>query len=521
MRRWLIGGILIGGLGLVLALSRLACQVWSRIAPPDALLLPGPDGLVTLRRVGPAEWRIEAASPRDLAFAEGVLDGLDAAPLLVFRRAAAYGRLHVLAGPEAAVADAWTLAVDLQGRAQRAWDRLDGETRSRLRAYADGVNAAWRIGSPGIRRLPQPDPLPGPWRPQDSLAVAAGLALAHPGWMEAEIAASLRALPAPLQQALEDPAWRAASRLPDAAMREAAWRAWAAVGAAPEIGLFRGCREEGGFLLHAMAAPVLPLPWRVVWKGEEARIRWPGLPGAPAQATAQGGRWLKPLPDPGDPLDALDGLVRGMLGEGAFGTFWTWGGIAEWPPCATAQAAHREALLALPPEDWLQRRVHGMLRRWDGRMEARSPSALVYAAWREEAIAGALQDALGPTGLRRLLTRRPAETVLAVWLANRDAAGRGEVLREAYRRALRAIGRRYGDLHTIWAWGKAHAATVRVLGWPVQGEVALGGDEGDRWPTPMDPARPYRTAFWPAFTLRGGARLQGEVPPLPWGWPWP
>jgi len=42
-------------------------------------------------------------------------------------------------------------------------------------------------------------------------------------------------------------------------------------------------------------------------------------------------------------------------------------------------------LLALPPEGWLQVRVHGMLRQWDcdlsGRTRLGNASAAVYEAW--------------------------------------------------------------------------------------------------------------------------------------------
>ncbi|MCS7251701.1 MAG: penicillin acylase family protein, partial [Thermoflexus sp.] len=354
----------------------------------------------------------------------------------------------------------------------------------------------------------------------------------HPGWMEAEIAAALRPLPEPLRASLIDPRWKAAMPVSDASARETVWRIWAAAGAAPEIGLFRGCHDKTGFRLHAMAAPVLPLPWRAAWVGETVRLRWPGIPGALARVTPSGGRWLGPEPGFGDPLDRLEELVRGILTEEASSALWVWtASSGEWPACAAARAGHREALLALPPQDWLQRRVHGMLERWDGRMEARSPSALVYAAWREEVLRAALRDELEEEGLRRLLSRRPTEAILTALLVNGEGVwddrntvereGRERILQRAYPQALRWIGRRYGDLHTIWEWGKAHAAPLRILGWPFRGEIALGGDEGDRWPTPVDPARPYRTAFWPALTVRSGSEVSVETAPAPWWWPWP
>ncbi len=520
------------GLALILIVGILAgaLPLWSAMPPPSRLALQGPEGRILLRQVGPAQWRLEAGSAQDQAFAEGVLDGLDAAPLLILRRAAAYGQLQALIGPEAAKADAWAKE-RIPPAVARAWEALDEEARARLEAYTAGVNAAWRMGIPGARRLPRPDPLARPWDPRDSLAVAAGLALAHPGWMEAEIHRLLLRLPPSLRSALEDPRWTSASPVPDVAMREAVWRAWAAAGVAPELGLFRGCREGPGFRLHAMAAPVLPLPWRAEWEGEALRLRWPGIPGALAHISPSGGRWLQPEPGFGDPLDHLEELVRGIAREKTSSLFWSWTPLpGEWPFCSAAQAVHREVLRTLPPQDWLQRRVQGMLQRWEGDLDARSPSALVYVVWREEILRTTLEDVLGEEGLRRLRTRRPAEVVLTAlladetlgnpWSPSRSEAWRS-ILQEAYRRALIWIGRRYGDLHTIWEWGKAHAAVLSIPGWPFQVEIPVGGDEQAPWPTPIDPARPYRTAFWPALTVRSGLDVEIKTAPAPWWWPWP
>ncbi len=512
----LLAGLILGGLAL---------RAWSHALPPSTVTFQSRDGLIVLRRIGAAQWRIEAASPLDEAFAEGMLDGLDAAPSLIFRRAAAYGTLQALAGPGAAAADAWVQSVNLPARIQAAWDGLDAATQTWLQAYADGVNTAWRRGLPWSRRLLQPDPVAMPWRPQDSLAVAAGLALAHPGWMEAEISRAIRRLPDPLRASLSDPSWSAVAPVPDAPIRERVWWTWAAAGAAPEIGLFRGCREGAGFRLHAMAAPVLPFPWRAEWAGGELRLRWPGIPGALARISPSGGWWLQPTPGTGDPLDRLGELIQGIRGEAFSSSLWAWTAMpAAWPACSAARAIHREALLALPPEDWLQQRVHGMLRRWEGGLEARSAAALVYAVWREEALRAALQDRLGEEGLRRLLTRRPTEMVLTALLERGEGVWRSDreqALREAYRRALDWIGRHYGDLHTIWEWGKAHGAALGILGWPLRAEIPIGGDEQDLWPTPMDHARPYRTAFWPTLTVIYGSEVRIKTAPTPWWWPWP
>lgn len=503
---------------LVLALA--AAAAWSIVGaagPPAAVRRPGPHGEIVLRRLGPARWAVQAAFPLDQAFAEGFLDGMDAAPLLEARRQAVAGRLEAIGGPEARPADAWARAMDLPGRAARAWEGLDAAARAWLQAYADGVNAAWREGIPPIRRGLPGRPPPAPWRPQDSLAVAMGLALAHPGWLEATLADRARALPEPLRAALEI---SPAVGTPPADFSER-WQAlwiWAAFGVAPEPGWFRGCQEAGAFRFHAMAAPVFPLPWREIQDGERLRVRWPGLPGALAEIGPEGGRWLAPAPA-SDPLDQVGDLVRLLMEEGNTAhPGWRWRSLADLPPCRPA-APRRTALLSLPPEGWLERRVHGMLRRWDGRFAADSPSALVYAAWRWEVLRMALEGPLGKEGLALLALRRSPEAILEALLVEGEVSE--EIRRGAYRRALEAIGRRYGDLHTIWEWGKAHAASFRLLGWGISGDLPVGGDADDLWPTPMDPARPYRTAFWPAITVEGGSGLRQRTAPAPPGWRWP
>ena len=67
---------------------------------------------------------------------------------------------------------------------------------------------------------------------------------------------------------------------------------------------------------------------------------------------------------------------------------------------------------------------------------------------------------------------------------------RDGILRRAYAAALLDLGRRYGDLHTIWEWDTMHAAVFRhPLGraWPLawlNRQVKLGGG------APFDPAHP-------------------------------
>jgi len=114
---------------------------------------------------------ISAANDRDLYFAEGYAQASDRLFQLDLTRRYAYGRLAEVLGARALALDEAQRAVDVAGIARRQLQALPLGDRDALAAFSDGVNAA---------AAHQPLPVefrmllyrPGPWTPEDSLAVA-------------------------------------------------------------------------------------------------------------------------------------------------------------------------------------------------------------------------------------------------------------------------------------------------------------------------------------------------------------
>jgi acyl-homoserine lactone acylase PvdQ len=218
------------------------------------------------------------------------------------------------------------------------------------------------------------------------------------------------------------------------------------------------------------SAPGLPAAWYMAAlhseNGTTAGATWPGLPGLLVDQTA-------PIPDPSPSKGPAGALI--------------------------------EHLLALPPEGWLQVRVHGMLRQWDqslsGNTRLGNASAAVYEAWAWHLACDTFQDELGPelsarywaTGLAPQTLMELAEKPDGPWwddATTRPVETRDDLLRRAYAESLNDLGRHYGDLHTIWEWDTMHTARLYHPlsdAWygPAFGRtVKLGGD------APFDPGRP-------------------------------
>jgi penicillin amidase len=172
---------------------------------------------------------------------------------------------------------------------------------------------------------------------------------------------------------------------------------------------------------------------------------------------------------------------------------------------AAPQRSLVEHLLALPPTGWLQVRVHGMLRQWNGDLSDKTrlgnASVAVYQAWIWRLACDTFQDELGEdfsrywaTGLAPQALARLAKESDNVWwddMMTLQRETRDDVLRRAYAEALDDLGRHYGDLHTIWEWDTLHAAMFRhplggswPMSWLLDRTVKLGGD------APFDPAHP-------------------------------
>jgi penicillin amidase len=121
------------------------------------------------------EWgvaHIYAREPHDLFFAQGFVQGQDRMWQLEFSRRLGSGRLSEFLGPDAVGLDRFTRVLGLRRAAQRDWERMDGEDRDALNAFAEGVNAylaanrgrlAVEFSIFGVE--------PEPWHPLDSLVV--------------------------------------------------------------------------------------------------------------------------------------------------------------------------------------------------------------------------------------------------------------------------------------------------------------------------------------------------------------
>jgi len=183
-------------------------------------------------------------------------------------------------------------------------------------------------------------------------------------------------------------------------------------------------------------------------------------------------------------------------------------------------------LLALPPEGWLQVRVHGMLRQWDcdlsGRTRLGNASAAVYEAWVWHLARDTFQDELGAdlfaryraTGLAPEVLARLAQESDNVWwddVTTPQRETRDDILRRSYAEALQDLGRHYGDLHTIWEWDTMHAAELRhslgdawPLSWSLDRTVKLGGDAPFDPAHPDDPLNPYASVLISSLQIGEG-----------------
>lgn len=115
---------------------------------------------------------IYAASARDAWFSLGYVHAQDRLWQMEINRHIAAGRLAEILGPKALPTDRFLRTLGVRRNAERIWSNLDGDTKSSMLAYADGVNA---FLSSRKQVLP-PEffitgaPAPEPWTPADSIA---------------------------------------------------------------------------------------------------------------------------------------------------------------------------------------------------------------------------------------------------------------------------------------------------------------------------------------------------------------
>ncbi len=142
-------------------------------------------------------------------------------------------------------------------------------------------------------------------------------------------------------------------------------------------------------------------------------------------------------------------------------------------PTSTKWPLLRAYVLALPADDPQVARAQALLRRWDGRMDADDPAALVFAAfwkhllettfdeipWEEEPRLRIHGGNRWQEVLRGLLPR--ADDPWWDVQATRTRETRDDILAQALADAWLEVLRTWGPGVDWWAWGRAHTLTLR------------------------------------------------------------
>src|SRR5690242_9408370 len=136
---WTVGSVVI--VGLVAS----TMVIWSvRRSYPEyagTLAVPGLSAPVTIYRDEYGVPQVYAASEKDLFLAEGYVHAQDRFWEMDFHRHLATGRLSELFGESLVASDAFLRTLGWRSVAEREWQIVSPQTRSRLQDYADGVNA--------------------------------------------------------------------------------------------------------------------------------------------------------------------------------------------------------------------------------------------------------------------------------------------------------------------------------------------------------------------------------------------
>lgn len=115
---------------------------------------------------------IYAQNAHDLFFAQGFVQAQDRMWQLEFTRRAGSGRLSEVLGPDTLGIDRFTRVVGLRRAAERDWERMTGEDRAALEAFAEGINSyLTQNGSKLTIEFRLLGVTPEPWTPIDSLVV--------------------------------------------------------------------------------------------------------------------------------------------------------------------------------------------------------------------------------------------------------------------------------------------------------------------------------------------------------------
>jgi penicillin amidase len=169
-------------------------------------------GLAADVRIDRDAWgvpHIDAANDRDAYFAVGFCHGQDRSFQLELVLRAGRGTLAALFGPAALAVDRLSRRIGFRRSSQRQWPALDADIRDMLEAYARGVNAGRKLGSPwAAHEFSLLRSAPTEWTALDSLGALKLISFTLPANWDVELA-RLRILTADGPEALAalDPAY--------------------------------------------------------------------------------------------------------------------------------------------------------------------------------------------------------------------------------------------------------------------------------------------------------------------------
>ncbi len=473
-------GFALGALALAGVIIIAGVTLARRTLPQTSgtIRVPGLHSQVTVVRDKWGVPHIYASDEYDLFVAQGYVTAQDRLWQMLLRRQAAHGQLSEWLGARVSLADDVLGRQDFPAQAAISLASLDTETRTMLEAYILGVNAC-------LAACPEP--------PELTLLKLQGKATQVPAWATTDSLAVMMQW-AQTQQSGVGLGEELASRVGSARASDLWPEGAVPTNPTPSVDLavIQALRLAGIPFVErdrVASAPGLPAAWYVATLHSEritiAGGTWPGVPGV-------------------------------MMGT-AIGT-------ATYQ--STLQRDLVKRLLALPPEGWLQVRVHGMLREWDGDLSGATKlgnaSAAVYQAWIWHLARDTFQDELGTDLFARYWATGSAPQVLARLAEKPDdpwwddvttpqRETRDDILRRAYAEALDDLGRHYGDLHTIWEWDTMHAAEFQhplgdawPLSWLLNRTVKLGGDAPFDPAHPLDPVNPYASVLISSLQIGDG-----------------
>ena len=168
----------------------------------------------------------------------------------------------------------------------------------------------------------------------------------------------------------------------------------------------------------------------------------------------------------------------------------------------------------------IEKQALAELREWDHFTDPDSAGAMLFFSVYRSAIIGALEDKLPDPVMHAFLKQRYSTNVADLWFEDQDHVvwddvsteereGRGEVVREAFRREVASLRRELGSDPREWRWGARHFLQpkhlfggTRLLGFMNLEKVEMPGGLDSVWKAHFDLAAstdPFRVVAGPAF----------------------